>query len=329
MKIEIAQRLAPFSHEPGIFCLIPHTSIEVQAFPTLLRFKDLLGGSLYELPLPHKGPVNGFTLQLDLERARVRIFGHAQQGYFCSHIMRQDDQLLFEGAPLPFSLPPFQVQEGGGRLSFGVHKEQDMEKMRRRLDPLELWPFWLRLSQLIPKAPLHEVGSFALLAACAQADKVDQHVLWQRVILGGTQGILSPRYTDEKHQGLFAEGPVDEKLSPLGLLHKGAELIRALFFKEEQKEVILLGKLPPECHAGRFTSLKTVRGDCFDIEWSKKSLKKAIIRPAGEDIHLGLQKGIRHFRLRRGLKKADEKIGRDERIQCSPGETLYLDRFEY
>ena len=65
MKIAIAERLKPFSHTPGVACLIPGTCWKVEAFPTLLRI-----GEKYDLPLPITGPVADFTLELDLEKVR-------------------------------------------------------------------------------------------------------------------------------------------------------------------------------------------------------------------------------------------------------------------
>jgi len=85
MKIKIAARYRPFSHLPGSSCLLPCTAIEVEAFPSLLRFWDLSGAerkSVGEYPLDVVGPVAQFTLQQDLEKGSVAIWGHAKNGYY-------------------------------------------------------------------------------------------------------------------------------------------------------------------------------------------------------------------------------------------------------
>src|SRR5690606_10876159 len=48
-----------------------------EAFPTLVRL-----GKKYDLHLHITGPVKGFTLEMDLERNCVIIFGKAQEGFY-------------------------------------------------------------------------------------------------------------------------------------------------------------------------------------------------------------------------------------------------------
>ena len=76
MKIVIKEQCKPFSHLPGAACLIPGTYAEIQAFPTLLKIAD------HVIDLPFTGPVEGFTLELDLERHCVFVFGKAKEGYY-------------------------------------------------------------------------------------------------------------------------------------------------------------------------------------------------------------------------------------------------------
>jgi len=75
MKIKIAERLRPFSHTPGASCLIPGTCFAVTAFPTLLRIDQ------HEIKLKLTGPVSNFTLQQDLEKNCVFVFGKAKEGH--------------------------------------------------------------------------------------------------------------------------------------------------------------------------------------------------------------------------------------------------------
>src|ERR1700688_868586 len=91
MRIDIAQRLRPFSHVPGAACLLPKSRWQVQVFPTLLLFKNLQNGELLKWELDLKGPVRGFTVEQDLEKSHVRVFGHSPLGYVCYVIRREEE----------------------------------------------------------------------------------------------------------------------------------------------------------------------------------------------------------------------------------------------
>ncbi len=328
MRIKISTRFTPFSHQAGIRCLIPGTTWEAQVFPALVQFTDLAGEGIYTLPTSHQGPVEGFTVQQDLEKKQIRIFGRARNGYFCSFIQRREKKLLFDDQELPIKLSLIPPPESKERLFLGIHKKQQWERMMERLNPCELWPFWLYLAQRTPLVTLEKMGSYCLLAACEHASKVDRIRLWRLVFLGCFQGILSPRLADENHLGLFPETQISPRHSPIGLLHEGSRLIRSLFFAEQEELIHLLPSLPPQCHAGRFLNLRTTTGDCFDLEWSKKILKKVVIHPAStHTLFLKTQKDIRHFRLRISLKDRGRKVVRDQPIYCEEGQRLFLDRF--
>ncbi len=329
MQIEIRKKLAPFSHLPGTSALIPRTPWEVQVFPALLRFHHLGTGQREEIPLAHTGPIEGFTVQQDLERGFIRFFGRAKEGYFCSYLKANEQGIELDGKKLPFvSLEPDPLPPQKERLSFGVHKAQNWDFIKARLDPCEIWPFWLLLAQQTPKAALHKVGSFSLLASCERASKVEIVYLWRQVLLGCIQGILSPRLFDEQYQGLFPNHEADKGISPLGLLHEGARQIRALFFLEQEGEISLLPHFPPECHAGRFIFVQTARGDQLSFEWSKKRIKKVVFSPAytGERF-FKLQKGISSFRIRSSLKDKGRQASSEKPFFCSGGSSLFLDRF--
>ncbi len=95
--IKIARKLRPFSHRSGAKCLIPGTETIVEAYPNLLRV-----GSI-ETAL---NIVSGFTLQQDLERNCVWVFG-------------KNFRMKIKG-------PHFQNIE---KLSLGSHKSQNWDKV--------------------------------------------------------------------------------------------------------------------------------------------------------------------------------------------------------
>jgi hypothetical protein len=328
MRIENPRKLAPFSHTPGTCALIPGTLWEAEVFPALVRLRHLVTGQRYEKILDYRGPVLGFTVQQDLEKGFLRFFGTAQQGYFCSYLKAGQEYVELDGEKLPLPIPELKPPSSAQRLSFGVHKAQNWDFVRTRLDPCEIWPFWLLLAQQTPAAPLHKVGSYALLQACEHAQKVDAASLWRSVFMGCFQGILSPRLFDEWHQGLFPSHEADREIPAVGLLHEGARLIRSLFFAEQGQELFLLPHLPPQCHAGRFIRIKTARGDELSMEWSKKRIKKVLFRSAHTgEVLLKLQKGITSFRIRRSMKDKGQIVSSAKPFICEAGTLLYLDRF--
>lgn len=203
MRLEIAERLRPFSHLPGTAFLLPGTALSVAVYPTLLRIHDLANAKrllLAEITCNLKGPIEGFTSILDLEKGELRIFGTSQQGYFRYHLkainesagialhvekvphhplcfqsggiwqaqqatMQAGDTLLI-GSKVENTLSSETTSSSTStleRLSLGNHKQQDWELVRRRLSFDEIFPIWHRLGQLVPGIPSKKHQGTALL----------------------------------------------------------------------------------------------------------------------------------------------------------------------
>ncbi|NGX38483.1 MAG: hypothetical protein K1000chlam2_01657, partial [Chlamydiae bacterium] len=277
---------------------------EVQIFPTKLIFENRAGGGKHERAV--EGCLKGFTVVQDLERGRIEVFGKG----FRYHIT-PDAFDFIEKVELP---------EIRTRLSLGVHKKQDWDLIKRRCDMAEILPFWMRLAQVIPEKalPKEPVGTDALLAA-GQLKETFQVAF---------QGILCPRLTDENFLGLIPERDIPKNLSPLGIIHEGARQIQALFFSEEKDRWHLLPALPKELHAGRLTSLVTKEGDRIDLEWSKKELKKVIVRPRKtRSVQLHLQRSLKSFRVRKHPRQRGERYMHNQALEIEESKILYLDRF--
>ncbi len=344
MQIKIVERLLPFSHQSGTFCLIPYTTWEVQVFPTRLYFRNLRGlKEDFALTLSCKGPIKQFTVQQDLEHGYVRIFGHTQEGYM--EYLIDKGALYFKKLPLTgivcgtetvhkgmsYALPLHAepVHNTKERLSLGMHRSQDWELVKRRMDLREIFPIWLKLAAFIPEEKVKEfpnTGTLALLHACkkamTQGEKNQIVPLFANVFQTSFQGILAPRLSDELFLGIAPENRSD--LSPLLMLHQGAALIRSLFFQEEGDTISFLPILPPEFHSGRF-----LMGDEIAFEWSKKLIKKIILKSRSDrEVRLKLQKPIQSFRVRYSLKDRGKKIFKDQPILLKADQMIYCDRFE-
>lgn len=326
MHIKIAQKYRPFSHEPGASCLLPHSFFQTQAFPALLRLTDLMTGEAFEMKLDVQGPVREFTLQQDLERGEVRVFGKALNGYYCVVIKRSEKGVAItpeRGSPLPPKILPCSspfAHPSTERLSLGSHKAQDWDLVKRRCDLTEVLPVLLRLNQFVPEVPpISSVGTLRLLEG---SDKLE------KTFLTAFHSILVPRLQDGDYQGIVPEEKIPSDLSPLFIVKKSAQVIRSLFVQERQNQIALLPILPPEFHAGRLTGY-VGRGFSLDLEWSKKLLKKAIISASESfEFTFNLQRSIHRFRMRRSTTERGTILQRESPMTIKAGETLYFDRFE-
>ena len=79
--ITIAERLRPFSHTAGSRCIIPGTDAILIGAPHRLQIGD------WEIPLGNDPFVSDFTLQQDLERNCVWVFGNSTGLRFTRHPM--------------------------------------------------------------------------------------------------------------------------------------------------------------------------------------------------------------------------------------------------
>jgi hypothetical protein len=288
--IKIAARLKPFCHLPGTTCVIPHTALQVQAFPTLLRFTDLQTGKAWDEPLD--GKKNGFTVELDLERGGVKVSGKKVKEVSCA--------------------PP-KLE----RLSLGKHTKLDWELVHRRMDMEEMVPVLFQLGQLVPEM----VGETPILKFLEFADKTTAVRQLTAFFKTGFHGMMAPRLRDEDFQGIAQEGPASG--SPLVLLRRGYEAVRALFFIEHEG-FSLLPNLPPQFHAGRLLNIATSQGDLISMEWSNKQLKKVIIHPGKtREVQLTLQKFLSTFRVNKKVKQDVHTP-----LRLTAGKALFLDRFE-
>jgi len=308
MRIQIKEKFRPFSHEPGTICLIPRTTWEARIFPAKIFFHNLETFEEKEVNLDTLGPVQGFTVQVDLERGEVSVFGKGKRGHF---------RYLLDEKQFPF-LKKVEIPLSKKRLHLGVGKAQDFSLMRRRMDMAEIFPFWLKMALFIPKVdlPKKTMGTMALL----EEGKLDL------AFQASFQGIFSPRLSDENFLGLIPETGKVEGISPIGILHEGAKRIEELFFYEEGDTWNFLPNLLKEFHAGRFLQIGTKEGDLIDLEWSKKTLKKATIRPAKtREVSLILQRGIKTFRIRKSPRQKGQIASKN--VDLTKGQILYLDRF--
>jgi hypothetical protein len=301
-RITIAQRLKPFSHVPGTKLILPGSSHQLIIYPTLIVIDDR------KIPIPLTGPVDDFTIQLDLEKGCVKVWGHYQEGFLRYRIHATTDgnfTIVTEKSPKDIFPQPqknlFQMPNCE-RLSLGKDKLQDWDMVVRRRDLTEILPFWHRLGQLLPET--------------VNAAKFDPDFL--NLFRAGFEGILSPRLEDTQHQGLS----LPKMSSPSILLTQGAKLIRSLFFIQKGNELEILPN--NHFHQGRMVNISCGSLGTLDIEWTKKTLRRVVFHSkVNGEIKFLFPKDLKTFRLTPGKKMTVDTL-----ISVNEGITYLLDNFE-
>ncbi len=360
MRITIAERLLPYTHLAGSVCIVPRTTLRLRVYPALLRIEDLAGPEpeiVRDIPLNVEGPVKDFTVIQDLEKERVSILGHAKNGYFryrcfagengtliitiekepsadfisfdLKGIVRQGNTLMIKGGK---SKPAMEDAPKMERLSLGSHKAQDWELIKKRRHQMEeIFPIWLSLGQMCPLLPVDDrKGTLVFLDREAMDRLPPEHILpaFEKFYLAAFEGMLSPRLKDTDHQGFSLPSiPAGFTRSPLPLLDRGAELIRRLFFREENRSLYILPQLPLEFHSGRFLGLKSAWG-LIDMEWSKKKIRRLIVHSQLEGSIQFKFHGVKRYRVRlqRHEKGKCHLIGQELAVKA--GLQYWLDNFE-
>jgi hypothetical protein len=359
MNIEIAGRFRPFSHRSGTRFLLPKSSVGVQVFPALLVFNDLakpFDGIFGKIALDIEGPVDEFTILQDLEKMQLRIWGHAKNGYFRYHIEFSADHginIVIEKGTFQLSAilgrcdlfsqsyyrVPFKCLKVDGensleRLSLGNHKAQNTCLMRSRIDFSEILPLWHSLGKVVPfPVSKSKVGTLSLLKACEQAvQQVSPESLlshFRSLFLAGFDDWLSPRLIDTDFHGIVKDNGDDYlEESPLSLLSEGSRIIRSLFVHQHGEVIKLLPALPKELHCGRFTDIACGDWGMLSIEWSKKAIKKVILKALKtRRVSMISSKGEQSCRLRTGNKDKGMPYQLGLSVDIVAGQDYWFDNF--
>lgn len=312
--IAIRVRLCPFSHTPGLRCLIPSTTHVIQCFPALIRVAG------QELPLEVDGAVEQFTVVQDLERRCVTLFSRS----YHVHIL---PTLEVVSTKHPQTLPVEQP-----RYCFGTHRKQQWERIRAQCDLTVLFPIWMRLGGLLqlPQVEIDDRGVFGLLGECtsALANHRPEHIFpaFRKLFLAGFHELMLPRSEDTDYQGILPLNTPVSTTPPLYLLTEGAALIRSLFLEQMNEELVLLPNLPPELFAGRIVGERWQLGT-FDCIWSKKRLLGVILHAEREG-ELSLRLPHIYTRYRVTASKQRRWIPCGTRLAIEKGERYLLDCFE-
>jgi hypothetical protein len=356
MRITIAQRFAPYTHQVGQMCLWPGQPVALCLYPaeiTCYRLDQWPLQPCKTINLPVVGPVTKYAAHLDMERAALRLSGQSHNGYFCYLLQCNDGAITYQLERMSqgekdrladknvviqsLECMPVLPKE---RLALGCHKAQDWMAMQRRALLAEWLPAWHWMGQwhgcnvVIDAAWQTESSLLGALACAVQTGAAEEAAAYLKDLYAVSfNDFFVP--AESLWRRLGALQPPTTQADPLAVLRSGASLIRALFLQYSDSTLQLLPCLPQELHAGRYLdgvcgSLATV-----DFEWSKHCLRRLIVRPlqAGP-LTLRWPHPGKLCRLRMqhaegcNAKDASSPYRNGQTIELAVGTTYYFDCFE-
>ncbi len=297
MKITIFETYKPFSHRPGVRCLLPGTKEIVHAFPAKINGENI----------PVHTPMKEWTVTQNLQRGTVSVRGVDQQSCWTKE---------FAGK-MPLR---------GAKLSFGVHKAQQMERIVERAAPEEFLSFWFALANFYP-AYEGDIPTNCLLDDLQQCERTHLYKAWSNLFRAGFEGWMIPRVQDSDFHG-FGKDPISGN-DPFVLVTAGARLLQRMLVDDSQPGVLsILPKLPPELHCGRLVDLELANIGTLAIEWSKKEIKKVILTPShSQELHIRFAKTFGSCRVRDGHTTSRQTM--EKPLKIEKGNVIYFDQFQH
>lgn len=302
--IEIGERFKPFTLVSGTPLLLPGSSLEFRIYPTRLFVQDLHSNWKTQMERHVKKPQTHIVITQNLERGWIEVKSdkaykiNAAEGGF-----RVGEE--FVASPGIYKCLPSKE-----RLSFGVHKKQDIDLMKRRRDLREMLPFWFLLGNQLPEMP----GSGGTLSLALQD-----------ALIAGFSGLFRPHLEDVHFFG-FTLPEIAAGTSPLSLLSQGAKKIREMFVRSSENTITLLPKLV----SARLIHTPVLKGKAeLSFEWSKHQPFRVMIT-AHEAVSFTLRTPleIKEFRVRNSVRERGKVVLREEVFSLQQGQTIYMDRFK-
>ncbi|NGX28082.1 MAG: hypothetical protein K940chlam1_00257 [Candidatus Anoxychlamydiales bacterium] len=351
MQIKIRQKFCLMTHKLGSSFLILNSSYYVKIFPGLLEFIDLDTKKSFKIFLFFEGPVKDFTIFQNLKNGDVKVSFHTKRGFLSYKIIKREKFLIFfEKVPsnkiemkldliktisskneITLPIKVISDQKPTEKISFGIHKKQDLDLIKKRADLTEILPFIFLYSQFY-----QDIQSACIRKKCIvkeltekiiSREKKDLEQSFLNVLNAHFFEAFIPRVNDEDYQNIIPI--IDEKdTQPLHILRKLFYIIKLILIDQKPNEISILPCLLTSFHHGRALNITTNVGS-FDIEWSKKLIKKLIFRPSKDiKIKLIFQSKIRTYRLKSNLKEKGKIFKNKEMISFEKDKIYFLDKFQ-
>jgi hypothetical protein len=362
MKIQMEEKMRPFSHLPGAHGTLPKSFWKIQAFPSLLLFESPKGEKI-QIAFRLSGRMEGFTLFEDLFRGELEMTGKIGGDFLRLFLKKEGEKIglfvkkapkegieckllspfpysptktdrvfsgqtiLFDVKEKEFSVPPLE------RFFLGSHKKMDMDLIKRRKDPKEIFPLWFLFSQWLPSLPESTKEGVGLLLNRSEEllKKKEKRELEKELLFlwdCGFSSLFVPHLDDPNHLLSFEKLSISSNANPLILLKEGAKILRSLFLEEKEEKVFLLPTLLPSCVSGVLQKMHLSFG-LLDLEWRAHVPRRAVI--ASHEAHtlsLICPKPISSYRIRRSNLDRGKRILSGDLLKIEKDEVIFFDRFE-
>ena len=356
MKIEITDRFRAFSHSPGHEAMIPASHSKAKVCPASLEVTCSLSGEKQTLFWDIKGPVLPFTVEQDLEKACLRIYGESSKGYFRFVLKKEEGFIVLYIEKTP--LEGISLLEASGavkntyhsgekivliadkssyesapveQLFLGNSKHKDWDLIRKRRDLTEILPFWYALGQMTPSLPKEEGPVMDLLTMAEEMVRAEDRSIDKTILnlyLAGFSGGLVPRAFDPEFQGIL---PISSSVftSAETLLKRGSLLIRSLFFQEHEGVYHIFPCLPSQFVCGKMIGIMTNNGSKINLEWTKHKMRRMTVSVETEgNFQAIFSSEIKEFRLKVSFKDKGRIFQNGAIIPVTSGQRLWIDRFQ-
>ena len=350
-RIEIRQKLRPYSSLAGIEVPYPSIGRVFQIYPTKV-FIDKNEETELAVDWKFSKPVQKITTFFNLIQAKVEVYLDFEKGVLHYELYENAKGLVLApvrntmgGASIKVDgslfkkvalnkevlLLPTVQKEGGSKeiLSLGSHKKQEIEGLLKREDFKEILPILFSLGQMCEVSSIKQaVGHLKVLKEVKKLIESSEHDLilphLKPLLHSAFSGLFVPHLEDI----FYWRGGEELKNAPSSftLLRELYQLTRSLFIQSNKKELFFLPHLPKELFCGRLLQVEE-RDLLIDIEWTKKSLRRMRIK-ALEDVSLQLhfQKPIQKCRVSVNNKPIVFK--NKQRLIFEKSKTYIFDRFE-
>lgn len=316
-SIKILERFCPYTFQPGAKVIIPFTSQGVTVYPKEIRMH---GGETF--PIQIQGSIDKFMTTLDLERGEVRVFGRGETQFQFSlkneagkvvFNLEKGDESLFSKFKLPTAKQSHILQLP--RLSFGVTKSQEFEKIVSRQNLQEILPIWFRFGAMMDKCEVPKGES--LLSLLKEKG-------WIPLFRTGFSSLFYPESEDKNRYG-YPLPPIRQGENPLSILRFGYEKILQLILDEKEEEIHFLSGMSEISKAGRATLIPFNKGYA-DFEWTKGFLRRVrlVATDAGKIL---IKFPKRHRKARLNGAKSISLLPSLE-LDLTSGSEYFLDHFE-
>lgn len=353
-SIEIKSKLKPFSTTPGVEIPLVQGELTLKIYPTYIEvFKKRI--LKRELTLQFAEPAQTFVASLDLLKGWIEVQLQLKKSTLYYLLFLENNKLVLELKRAPKNFISYALEDKKIKtlskyeklvlleieelfspsslelLSLGVHKKQHLESMKERSDFTELAPHLFLMGQYVKKSEVEvNGGNFTFLkSAYHQRDQKNHDLILSELeplLKTGFSSFFVPHLEDPFHWGYPTPKIHGDTLSPFSILSELYHLFRSFFIHSENKVLYILPHLPPMFHCGRLIHLQQ-EGLHLDIEWSKKSIKKVVIKCNEEDtLKLHFQNPIEQCRIQ-GEKKAIPFKNKAS-FTFEKSKTYIFDRFE-